>query len=63
MRIKIGLETKKMVYFQACMLLQTILNQEEYNKYRSQHNLLKLDNKIRIKKLQDLTKKVEIQVG
>ena len=48
MRIRIGLETKKMGYFQVCMHLRTIQSQEQLNKYNNQLNLHKLDNKIQI---------------
>jgi hypothetical protein len=47
-RIRIGLETKKMGYFQVCMHLQMIQSQEEHNKYNNQLKLLKLDNKMQI---------------
>lgn len=48
MRIRIGLETKKMGYFQVCMHLQMIQSQEQLNKHNNQLNLHKLDNKIQI---------------
>jgi len=63
MRIRIGLETKRMGYSQVCMHLQMIQSQEQLNKYNNQLNLHKLDNKLQILKHQYLTKKEEIQVG
>jgi len=48
MRIRIGLETKRMEYSQVCMHLQMIQSQEQLNKYNNQLNLHKLDNKLQI---------------